>query len=115
MATTLNVFASRHAELTTTEQVVYTAPSGYTSVILLAQAANVITSGASVTLLVRDNSGASAVDTELADEFVLAPHDSAGLLTGKLVLEEGNSLVALSDTNSAVKLSLSMLETLNES
>ena len=115
MASSLNTFTSRQTELTTTEQVAYTAPSGYTAVVLLAQAANITSSGASVTFIVRDNSGGSPIDTELADEFVLAPHDSAGLLTGKLVLEEGNSLVALSGTNSAVKLTLSMLETLNES
>ena len=111
----LNVFRSFHSELTTSEQVVYAAPASYTSVILLAQAANVTSSSSNVTLIVRDNSGGSPVDTELADAFDLAPHDSAGLLTGKLVVETGNELVAFSSDNSAVKMSISVLETLNES
>jgi len=115
MAESLNTFRSYHNVITTTEQVVYTAPSNVTTVVLLAQAANVSTNGAKITFIARDNSVDPAVDTELAGDFLLAPNDSAGLLTGKLVVESGNSLVASSDTNSDVKLSISLLETLNES
>jgi len=113
MATSLNTFKSFHATLTTTEQVVYATPANYTSVVLLAQAANTSTSGADVTFMSRD--GDTSVDTELVDSFLIAPNDAVGLLTGKFVLEEGNSLVALSGTNSVIKLTISVLETLNES
>lgn len=114
MATSLNRFKSFHSTLTTTEQIVYSTPANYTAVVILAQAANVSsTSGAEVTFMSRD--GDSSVDTELVDSFVVAPNDAAGLLTGKYVLEEGNSLVALSNTNSVIKMSISVLETLNES
>lgn len=115
MAESLNTFRSYHKEITTTEEVVYTAPLTVTTVVLLAQAANVSSTGASITFKVRDNSVDPAVDTELASEYIVAPNDSAGLLTGKLVVEAGNALVASSDSNSNIKLSISLLETLNES
>jgi len=114
MSTSLNTFKSFHETLTTTEQVIYTTPFGYTTVVLLAQAANTSSSnGAGVTFISRD--GDTSTDIELVESYVIAPTDAAGLLTGKLVVESGNSIVALSDTNSIVKLTISVLETLNES
>ena len=110
----LNNFNSGRAELTTSEQVVYKAPLNYVAVILLAQATNTTSNAATVTFLTRDVSVTPSIDTELTKDFALAPNDSAGLLTGKLVIRPENELVAYSDTNSAVKLSLSMLESLDD-
>lgn len=109
----LNEFKSFQSELTTTDEVVYTAPSNRSTVILMAQVANITSSVSEVTFMVRDN--ANSVDTELVKDFAIAPNDASGLLTGKLVVEEGNELIASSSDNSALKLTLSLLETLNES
>lgn len=109
----LNEFKSFQSELTTTDSVVYTTPANRTTVILMAQIANITSSASQVTFIVRDN--VNSIDTELIKDFAVAPNDASGVLTGKLVVEEGNELVASASDNSTLKLTLSLLETLNES
>lgn len=113
MSQQLNEFKSFQSELTTSNDVVYSAPANRTTVVLMAQVANITSSASNVTFIIRDN--VNSVDTELVKEFAIAPNDASGLLTGKLVVEEGNELVATASDNSALKLTLSLLETLNES
>ena len=109
MASVLNVFKTVTASLTTSPATLYTAPTGYTSVILMAQISNVTTSSAKVTFSHYDGS----TTTELLKDFAVPSNDAVSATTGKLVIETNHSIKASSDTGSALKVVLSVLETLN--
>ena len=109
MALALNVFQTITAVVDTSPTVVYTAPVGYTGVVLLAQVANIGATSEDVTLLHRR----SLTDTEMLKEFPIASSDTANLLAGKLVLESGDKLVLSGSDNTNLKFIASILETLN--
>jgi hypothetical protein len=109
MALALNVFKTVTAVVTTTPTPIYTAPVGYTGVVLLAQVANVGATSEDVTLVHRR----SSTDTEMLKEFPITASDTANLLAGKLVLESGDRLVLSGSNNSNLKFIASILETLN--
>jgi len=109
MALALNVFQTITAVVSTSATVVYTAPVGYTGVVLLAQVANIAATSHDVTLIHRR----SAVDTEILKQFAISGNDTASCLSGKLVLESGDKLVILSSHASNLKFIASILETLN--
>jgi hypothetical protein len=50
----------------------------------------------------------------LAKDFEIPTKDSASVLTGKLVLETGQKVVAFASANTALKLVMSLLETAND-
>lgn len=106
MASLVNEFKSVAVDATTVANTFYTTPSGTTTIVLLAQATNVSNADANVTFYTSVNG-----NTELAKDFTIPVGDSATMLTGKLVLEPGNSLSVLSSANSAIKLTVSVLET----
>lgn len=113
MALALNVFRTITSIVSTEPVGIYTAPVGYTGVLLLAQAANVGSTSQDISVShVRTRSGA-AVTTELFNEFPIPANDSVNLLAGKLVLEQGDSLKVVGSTNTDVKFIVSVLETLN--
>ena len=109
MALALNIFRTVTAVVDTSPTVVYTAPVGYTGVVLLAQVANIGATSEDVTLLHRR----SLTDTEMLKEFPIASSDTANLLAGKLVLESGDKLVLSGSDNTNLKFIASILETLN--
>ena len=109
MALALNVFQTVTAVVSTSEVVVYTAPVGYTGVVLLAQVANIGATSQDVTLTHRR----SSTDTEMLKEFPISGNDTANLLAGKLVLESGDKLVLSGSDASNLKFIASILETLN--
>ncbi len=111
MANTLNVFKTTTATATTTNSTVYTAPAGYTGIVLMAQITNITDTTASVTMTHFD--GAST-ETELLKNFAIPGNDSAAGLTGKLVLQTGHSLKVVASANSTFKIVLSLLESANE-
>jgi hypothetical protein len=111
MATPLNVFKTITYSITTSNQVVYSAPTGFTGIILMAQVANITGTDATVTFSHYDTS--TTVETELVKDFTIPANDAGSLLTGKLVLETGDSVKASAGTGSALKLTLSVLESLN--
>lgn len=85
---------------------VYTAPVGYNSVILSIAACNTASTQKDVTI--RYNRGGSRVD--LVNGFVIPGNDTADLTTGKLIVEQNDSLVARA-TDDTVHLTISILET----
>jgi len=95
---------------------IYTAPVGYDSIVLLAQAANTDSNNTNtVTLILRTVKTGSNVDTEVVKDFPIGPNDAVSLLQGKLVLQTGDSLIVQSGTdNPEVKFIASVLETLNQ-
>jgi len=109
MALPLNVFKTFTADLTASQQTVYTAPAGVTSIVLLAQVANLTTSASKVTALHGDGS----TDTELIKDFPIAPNDAVSVVTGKLILESGHSIKATAEGVDQLKITVSVLETLD--
>lgn len=111
MATPLNRFKTVTTELTTSNTIVYTAPSGFTGIILMAQVSNVTTNAETVTFSHYDTS--ATTETELLKDFEIPGNDAASMITGKLILEDGDSVKAFAGSNSTLKLTLSILESLD--
>lgn len=123
----LNVFKTKTAILTTgTTTRVYTAPVGATAIVLMANAANVDPSGATHLVsfahyrnlpVLPDTQGNGGQDgntmTEQVLNFPIPGNNAASLLSGKLIIESLDSLVAYCDTTGTIKLTLSILETAN--
>jgi hypothetical protein len=109
MATPINTFRTITATLTQTNEILYTTPAITSTIILMAQVANINTSPASVSASHYDS--ATDVETELIKDFTVPVADAVGILVGKLVLTAGQSFKASSDTNNALKVTLSLLET----
>lgn len=107
MASPINTFKSIAVDVTVTPSVVYTAPSETTTIVLMAQAVNVSTSNIGrITFYTSINS-----NTELVKNFEIPVGDSAALLSGKFVIEEGESIGVYADDDGVLKLTLSILET----
>ena len=109
MALPLNVFKTVTKVATTNTVGIYTAPVGYTGVVLLAQVANIGSSSYDVTLVHRR----SATDTEMLKNYPISSNDTANLLAGKLVLESGDKLVLSGSNGTDLEFIASILETLN--
>jgi hypothetical protein len=105
----------------------YRAPRGVTSIILLAQAANLDDTGETYTIsLVHfrpnkfnvdaawNDENAFPVKTYLLRNALVPPNDSLLLLPGKLVLETHDRLYAYASAPSKIDIVLSILETANQ-
>ena len=106
----LNVFKTITAELTTTNELIYTTPSGYTGVVLMAQVSNVSNVTSNVTFILNDNTS----NTELLKGFEIPRNDAISATVGKLIIESGNSVRAFAGANNQLKITLSLLESANE-
>jgi len=121
----LNIFRTKTAVLTTnTTATVYTAPIGITSIILMAQVANLDTATHYVTFVHHRNlpvlpdaqgNGAQPGNTDsiLVNQYGIPANDAGVPLSGKLVLESLDSVRAYADSTSTLQLVLSILETAN--
>jgi hypothetical protein len=87
----------------------YTAPAGATCIILGAAVANKTGNSVGITLTFNDTS--SGVNSDLLSTVQIPANTTLEVFAGqKYVLETGDSLTALSDTASAVDITLSVLE-----
>jgi len=111
MATPLNQFKHVQAELTTINSVAYTAPVGFTSIVLMAQIANVTSTTGDVTM--SHVNPVTSDETELVKDFTVPGNDSLNPVSGKLILEAGQQIFVQSSHDNRFKLSLSILESLN--
>ena len=123
----LNTFKTKTAVLgsnTGTHAVVYTAPIGVTSIILMAQVANLTTETHYVNFFHYRNrpiladsqgNGAQAGNTysPLVVSFGIPANDAGSPLSGKMIIEQLDKIVAYADTTSTLQLVLSVLETAN--
>jgi len=109
MATNLNTFKNVTANLTASNTTLYTAPSGYTSIVLMAQVTNITTSAANVVFGWNN----VTTNTELVYNLSVPPNDAVNVLTGKLILQNAHSVYASASSTSTLKLTLSVLESLN--
>lgn len=113
MALALNVFQTITAVVSTSPTIVYSAPVGYTGVVLLAQVANIGATSYDVSLSHQRSVVGVAVTTEMLKEYPISAKDTANLLAGKLVLESGDKLVLSGSNGTNLKFIGSILETLN--
>jgi len=109
MAVPLNVFKTFTAELATTLDDIYVAPEGVTTIILMAQVTNITTSSSKATVA----HFGGGIDTELIKDFFIPPNDAVSAITGKLILEAGQKLKASAQGQNQLKITISVLETLN--
>ena len=113
MALALNVFQKVPVVAPTNPVGIYTAPIGYTGVVLLAQAANVGSQTQTVSFSHQRTVAGVAVTTEIIKELPIEASDTANLLPGKLVLETNDVLVLSASNGTDIKFLGSILETLN--
>ena len=100
MALALNVFKTVTQIAPTNPVGIYTAPVGYTGVVLLAQAANISSSTYTISFYHQRTISGIAVTTEIVKNFPISGNDTATLLSGKLILQSGDALVlSASDPN----------------
>jgi hypothetical protein len=109
MALALNVFKTVTAVVGVATTSIYTAPVGYTGVVLLAQVTNIGSTSQDISFTHRR----SSTDTEILKQFPISGNDTANLLPGKLVLESGDRLVLSGSNGTNLKFIASILETLN--
>jgi hypothetical protein len=121
----LNVFKTKTAKLSNdTSATVYTAPIGVTSIILMTQVANIDSVPHAVTFAHRRNlpilpnaqgtgGQPAGITTELVLDYLIPPNDAASMTTGKMIIEQLDSVICYADTTGTCKLTLSVLETAN--
>ena len=109
MAAALNVFKSTQANLTSTLTSIYTAPTGYTTVMLSAQIANITGNTIRVSAAHVRTGNVTSIITAAACPV----NDSISLLSGKLILQTGDSFQANVNPSGAGQLIISVLETAN--
>jgi hypothetical protein len=109
MAIAINVFKTVTANVTTLGSEIYTAPSGYTSVVLMAHVSNV--SGNTIT--VTSDHIRSGATTNIITAAPLPANDAMTLLSGKMILQTGDKMSIRASANAAAQIILSILETAN--
>jgi hypothetical protein len=108
MPAALNNFKTTLEDLTTSTANVYTPPVGYSTVVLMAQVSNTGNSTVQISAGVnRSNNYTSLIN--LASVPV---NDAITVLTGRLILNFGDTLQFASSANNSSQLVLSYLETL---
>ena len=110
MASQINTFKTVTANITTVETTVYSAPFGITAIILMAQCANITESSHNVSF---SHVSPSGNKTELVKNYKVLKNDAANLLTGKLIVEQNNSVKIVASSNNSLKLTMSVLESTN--
>jgi hypothetical protein len=105
----INIFRSITHQLTTDSVEIYTAPPGFSGIVLMAQITNVTANPEIVNMSLVVNS----TETFLAYEYTIPGNDSAGMLTGKLVLESGQSVAVSAGSNGTLQMVMSVLESQN--
>lgn len=109
MALPLNVYKTLTGITSTSPQTIYSAPVGYTGVLLLAQVANTGNNTERVLFSYVKNN----VENELVPNSPVEADDAIKLLTGKLFVLSGDSLKLSSTNGTDLKYTISILETLN--
>ena len=106
----LNSFKTKALELTTATTTVYTTPNAVTTIVLGAQATNLVDIPVSVRIALILN----GTEFILLKDFEIPANDAADVITGKLVIPTGGIMTASAGADGGVNLVLSILETSNE-
>jgi hypothetical protein len=108
MAAALNNFRTTLANITTSTADVYTPPLGYATVVLMAQVSNTGNSAIQISAYVKR----SSVSTNLIKGAYVPVNDAISVLTGRLILNYGDTIQFVSSDDTSAQLVLSYLETL---
>lgn len=106
----LNTFKTITRVLTTNAQEIYVCPTGVTGIVLLAQISNVGSETAGVTF----SHMRQRTETELVKNSPIPVEDARSVLTGRLVLEEGDRIRVTATLGNALKIVLSLVESANQ-
>lgn len=121
----LNTFKTKTAKLGDTPgTTVYTAPIGTTAIVLMAQVSNLSTQTHYVSFshfrnrpILADAQGnggqAGQTTSTLVMNYGIPPNDAGSPLSGKMILEQLDSVQAYADSTGTLQLVLSVLETAN--
>lgn len=121
----LNSFKTKTSMLSeNTTATVYTAPVGVTTIVLMAQIANLSTQTQYLNFIHFRNRTVRAdaqgfgrqegqTESYLVKEFAIPPGDAATPLSGKMIIESLDSIRAYASTTGTLQLTLSILETAN--
>lgn len=107
----INVFKNITADLTTVDTVLYTAPLAYSGIVLMAQISNTTTGVVAASMYVKDLDLSTL--TSLITDYPIPGNDALGALSGKLVLQSGQSVVASATANASLQIVMSILESQN--
>lgn len=132
MATPLNAFKTKVWTLrdsaATQGKLVYSTPPGVTAIILMAQISNVDSADRTTQFSFIHKDVGTGQETPLVQKFPVRKNDAVSPLTGKLIIQEGNQLltyvhkintrsdaggIGTNDADDSLKLTLSLLESLN--
>jgi len=121
----LNKFLTKTAILTTNSTAtVYTAPIGVTAIVLMAQVSNLDSATHYVTFehfryktILADAQGFGGqpgnTPSILVNQYAVPANDAGTPLSGKLIVEELDSIRAYADTTGTMQLVMSILQTAN--
>jgi hypothetical protein len=109
MAQVLNIFKSTQANLTANLSQIYTAPTGYTTVMLSAQISNISSNNIYVSAAHVRTGNVTSIITSAG----VPSNDVISLLSGKLILQTGDSFYANCIPSGDGQIILSILETAN--
>jgi len=109
MAIALNVFKTVTANVTTVGNLIYSAPTGYTTVVLMAQVSNI---GENTVTVTADHVRSGSY-TNIITDGIIPTNDAINLLSGKMVLQTSDSINIKGSANAAAQIILSILETAN--
>ena len=112
MALALNNYRTVVSVASTSPVGIYTAPTGYNSVVLCAQASNLSDGSQDVSLAHRRTVVGIAITTYSAYKKPIASHDIIELSTGKIVLVPGDTFVLSASIDNNIHIIVSILETL---
>ncbi len=102
-------FKLRHYSITTVDTTLYTCPAGANSIVFMAQVANKsIADSTAVTFTTTKSGGGSS--KFLIKDVTVPPKVATSVLTGKLVLEAGDSISANTSANNLLDVTFSILE-----
>ena len=113
MALALNVYQTITGIVTTGSVGIYTAPTGYSAIVLLAQVTNIGSDTQTIDFSYERTVAGVAQTTEMTLGYPVPANDATNLLAGKLVIETGDTMVIRSSSDTDVKFISSILETLN--
>jgi hypothetical protein len=108
MPAVLNAFKTVTVTVTNTIGNVYTCPSGYSAVVLLAQVSNLTGNTITVSGNIYQLAGNNVA---LVQGAALPANDAVSLVGGRLILQTGDSFAVGANVNAASQLTLSVLET----
>jgi hypothetical protein len=109
MSGALNIFKTVTANVTTTPTSVYSTPIGYSSVVLMAQISNIDVAN---TIQVTGSLVRSGNTTAFVQNASIPTTDAISLITGRLIMNYGDSFQVSASANASAQLTLSLLETL---